>query len=130
MHEQPGKQITVDAAMRIAVADIGGTNARFALAEVADGKVVSLGEPVVLAAKDHAGLAEAWQAFGARLGEPLPRHAAFGLAGPVTGGPVRFVNSHWVVDPATLDGELGLEDFAGAQRFRRDGPCGRRAGPG
>ncbi len=95
--------------MRIAVADIGGTNARFALAEVAGGKVVSLGEPVVLAAKDLVGIAEAWQAFGARLGEVLPRHAAFGLAGPVTGGPVRFLNSHWVVDPAVLKEELGLE---------------------
>ena len=30
----------------IAVADIGGTHARFALAEVANGHVVSLGEPV------------------------------------------------------------------------------------
>lgn len=95
--------------MRIAVADVGGTNARFALAEVAQGDVRELGEPVVLAAKDHAGIAEAWQAFGAALGEPLPRHAAFGLAGPVTGGPVHFVNSHWVVDPASLHGELGLD---------------------
>ncbi len=95
--------------MRIAVADVGGTNARFAIAEVAQGEVRSLGEPVVLAAKDHAGIAEAWQAFGAGLSEALPRHAAFGLAGPVTGGPVRFVNSHWVVDPARLHGELELD---------------------
>ena len=36
--------------MRIVAGDIGGTNARFALAEVADGRVLSLGEPVVLAA--------------------------------------------------------------------------------
>lgn len=95
--------------MRIAVADIGGTNARFALAEVAGGKVISLGDSIVLAAKDHAGLAGAWQAFAAQIGEPMPRQAAFGLAGPVTGGPVRFVNSHWVVDPATLNHDLGLE---------------------
>lgn len=95
--------------MRIGVGDIGGTHARFALAEVEVGRVVRLGEPVVLAARDHAGLAEAWRAFGAALGEPLPRHAAFGLAGPVTGGPVRFVNSRWVVDPAGLEAALGLE---------------------
>jgi glucokinase len=43
------------------------------------------------------------------IAEPLPRHAAFALAGPVTGGPVRFVNSHWVVDPAALYAELGLD---------------------
>lgn len=96
--------------MRIAVGDVGGTNARFALAEVADGSVRALGEPVVLAARDHAGLAEAWRAFGETLGEPLPRHAAFGLAGPVTGGEVRFVNSPWVVDPVTLNDALGLDN--------------------
>ena len=32
---------------RIVCADIGGTNARLALAEVAEGKVAALGEPVV-----------------------------------------------------------------------------------
>lgn len=95
--------------MRIAVADIGGTNARFALAEVEDGRVVSLADPVVLATAAHAGLADAWRAFGDQLGQPLPRHAALGVAGPVTGGPVRFLNSHWVVDPATLEAELGLD---------------------
>lgn len=94
--------------MRIAAADIGGTNARFALADLADGRVVALSDPVVLPAAAHAGLAEAWRAFGARLGTPPPRHAALGVAGPVTGGPVRFVNSHWVVDPATLNADLGL----------------------
>lgn len=95
--------------MRIAVADIGGTNARFALAEVAEGQVVALAAPVVLAARAYPGLAQAWQAFGEQLGEALPRHAAFGLAGPITGGPVRFINSPWVVDPAVLQAELGLE---------------------
>ena len=34
--------------MRIAVADIGGTNARFALAEVADGKVISVDPPLTV----------------------------------------------------------------------------------
>jgi glucokinase len=97
--------------MRIGVGDIGGTHARFALAEVSGGKVLALSEPVVFRAAEHNGLANAWAAFGEANGKPLPRHAAFGLAGPVTGGPVRFVNSHWVVDPASLSGDLGLESF-------------------
>ena len=82
---------------RIVVGDIGGTNARFALAEVADGRVVSLGEPVILPTRDHVGLPSAWKAYGAQLGEPLPRLASLGIAGPVTGGPVDFKNSDWVV---------------------------------
>lgn len=102
--------------MRIVTADIGGTNARFAIAEVADGRVVSLGEPVVLRAADHAGLASAWAAFGDAIGEPLPHLAAIGVAGPVNAdkdrqAPVRFVNSPWVVDPATLADELSLVSF-------------------
>lgn len=96
---------------RIGVGDIGGTNARFALAEVADGRVLWLGNPVGLPVADHAGLASAWAAFGKQIDEPLPRNAAFGLAGPVTGGPVRFVNSPWLVDPAKLADELKLERF-------------------
>lgn len=97
--------------MRIAVADIGGTHARFALADVDGGTVVSLGEPIVLRAREHSGLASAWRAFARTTREPLPRLASFGLAGPVTGGPVRFINTDWVVDPATLAEDLELDAF-------------------
>ena len=38
----------------IVVADIGGTHARFALAEVDAGHVVSLGEPVTLKTAEYA----------------------------------------------------------------------------
>ena len=82
---------------------------RIGPADVQDGRVVSLGEPVVLPTAGHSGLASAWQAFGDMLGEPLPRHAALGIAGPVTGGPVRFVNSHWVVEPGSMAQDLSLE---------------------
>ena len=97
--------------MRIVAADIGGTNARFALAEVDGGKVVWLSESLVLKAADHSGLASAWAAFGAAIGESLPRRAGLAIAGPVTGGPVRFLNSHWVVDPATIAEDLQLDSF-------------------
>jgi len=96
---------------RIVAADIGGTNARFALAEIAAGKVMRLGEPVVLPAAAYSGLASAWAAFGDSIGEALPRFAALAVAGPVTGGPVRFINSHWVVDPVSVADELGLDRF-------------------
>jgi glucokinase len=33
------------------------------------------------------------------------------VAGPVIGGPVRFLNSHWVVDPATIAADLRLDSF-------------------
>lgn len=94
---------------RIVVGDIGGTNARFALAEVDGGRVVSLGEPVILPTAKHAGLPSAWKAYGEMMDEPLPRLASLAIAGPVTGGPVGFLNSHWVVYPDTIEQDLGLD---------------------
>jgi glucokinase len=94
---------------RIVVGDIGGTHARFAPAEVADGCVVSLGEPVILETAEYAGLPEAWRAYGETVGRPLPRLAALAIAGSLTGGPVGFLNSSWVVYPDTLDRDLGLD---------------------
>lgn len=94
---------------RVVVGDIGGTNARFALAEVAGGRVVSLGEPVILPARDYAGLPEAWKAYAARIDGPIPAAASLAIAGPVTGGPVAFLNSPWVVHPDTVESDLGLD---------------------
>ena len=51
---------------QVAVADVGGTHARFALAEVENGKVVSLGEPVTLKTAEHGSFQLAWQEFGRR----------------------------------------------------------------
>ena len=56
----------------ILAVDIGGTHARFAIAEVEDGRVVALGEECTLKTAEHASLQTAWEDFGARLGRPLP----------------------------------------------------------
>ena len=42
--------------MQLVSVDIGGTHARFAIAEVENGRVVSLGEPVTLKTAEHASL--------------------------------------------------------------------------
>jgi len=68
---------------QIVSADIGGTHARFALAEIADGAVVSLDEPVTLRTADHASFQLAWQEFGRRAGIDLPDELAIAFAGPV-----------------------------------------------
>lgn len=94
----------------IVAADIGGTHARFAIAEVAAGRVVALGDPVILRAADFAGLAPAWAAFAAVLGRPLPRHAGIAVAAP-PGAIYKFTNSDWVVRPEALKADLGLDDF-------------------
>ena len=95
--------------MKIVAADIGGTHARFAIAELEEGQRPKLGAMARYRTSDHEGLASAWRAFAREQGGALPKAASLGLAGPVDGGPIRFMNSPWVVDPTTVAEELGLE---------------------
>ncbi len=97
--------------MQIVAADIGGTHARFAIAEVEDGRVVSLGEPVTLKTADHASLQTAWQAFGARLGSPMPRAAAIAVASPITGDVIRMTNNPWIIRQSLIHERLGADTY-------------------
>jgi glucokinase len=99
----------MSAPTRIVAADIGGTHARFAIAEVADGKVVSLSEPTRMACADHASFQTAWEAYGETLDEPLPRAASIALAAPITGDLIKLSNNPWVVRPALVNRKLGLD---------------------
>ena len=93
----------------LVVADVGGTHARFAIAEVAGGQVVSLSEPATLKAAEHASFQLAWAAFADRHGSPLPRRAAIAVACPVDGEVLKLTNSPWVIRPALIDDKLGLD---------------------
>jgi glucokinase len=66
----------------IVAVDIGGTHARFALAQVEAGRVTALGEACTLKTAEHASLQTAWEEFGVQLGRPLPRAAGIAFAGP------------------------------------------------
>ena len=95
--------------MRIVAADIGGTNARFAIAELRPGERPMLGQARRYPSAQHSGLASAWRAFAADAGEPLPPALAVGAAGPVESDSVRFVNSDWAIDMESVAAELHLE---------------------
>jgi glucokinase len=97
--------------MDIVTADIGGTNARFAIAEVADGRVVSLDEPVTLRTAEHASLQKAWQAFAEQLGRPVPKAAAISVASPITGDVIRMTNNPWVIRQSLIPERLGAETY-------------------
>lgn len=98
--------------------DVGGTHARFALAETEAGRVVALGEAVTLKTADHASFQTAWEAFGRLAGRPLPRAAAIAVAGPVSGDLIRFTNNPWLIRPALIgeklrvDAHVLINDFA------------------
>lgn len=93
----------------IVAADIGGTHARFAIADIDGGRVTALGEPVTLRTADHASLETAWEHFAAMLGRPLPRAAGIAIATPVAGEVIKFTNNPWIIRPALIDERLGLD---------------------
>ena len=95
---------------RIAVADIGGTHARFALAEVAGGRVVSLDDPVTLRTSDHASFQTAWQEFCAQSPGQEPGAIGIAFAGPVGGDVLKLTNNPWVIQPALIPEKLNVGD--------------------
>lgn len=96
---------------QIVAIDIGGTHARFALAEVEAGRVVRLGDACTLRTAEHAGLETAWEAFGAEIGRPLPNAAAIALAGPIRGEMLKLTNNPWTIRPASIPAGLGAQRY-------------------
>ena len=96
---------------QIAVADVGGTHARFALADIEDGRVVALGEPVTLKTSDHGSFQLAWQEFGRQAGTDLPNELAIAFAGPVGGEVLKLTNNPWVIRPALIKERLDVDRY-------------------
>jgi glucokinase len=115
--------------MEIVAVDIGGTHARFALAEVEGERVAGLGEAVTLKAAEHASLQTAWGAFGAELGRPLPRAAAIAVAGPVAGEVLKLTNNPWIIQPARIAEALGVDHFSLVNDFGAVGHAVAQLGP-
>ncbi len=73
------------------LADIGGTNARFAL-ERAPGQIEAIR---VLRCADHTEFAIAVETYLVEIGQPTVRHAAIAIANPVQGDEIKMTNHHW-----------------------------------
>lgn len=97
--------------MQVVAVDIGGTHARFAIAELSDGRVVALGEPVTLKTAEHASLQTAWEAYRAQQGGTLPTCAALSVASPITGDVIRLTNNPWVIRPSLIPERLGADVY-------------------
>jgi glucokinase len=94
---------------QIVAVDIGGTHARFALADVEGGQVARLGEAVTIKTADHASFQTAWEAFGAQVGTALPRAVAIAIAAPVKGEVIKFTNNPWIIRPALISEKLHVD---------------------
>jgi glucokinase len=129
----------VDAEIVGLVGDVGGTNARFAIAEVRGDKI-RLRDARVLAAADYKTSKAALTAYlgGLKDDGPKPEYAVVAAAGPVVRGTVTFTNNRgWKVSDAELIKAGGLKgarvinDFT-AQALALDylkGPALKRIGP-
>lgn len=95
----------------IVTVDIGGTHARFAIAEVAGGRVVSLGPETTLHTKDHASFQTAYQEFARLRGGTLPRAVAIAIAGPARGEIIRFTNNPWIIRPALIGERMEVDRY-------------------
>ena len=115
--------------MQIVAIDIGGTHARFALAEVDAGRVTHLGEPVTMKTAEHASFQTAWEAFDAMLDQPIPRAVAIAIAGPVTGDVIKFTNNPWIIRPALINERLNVDAFTLVNDFGAVGHAVAQAEP-
>lgn len=117
------------------LADVGGTNARFAWQADAGAPLTDVR---VLPAADFPTLQAAMHAYLAGLGHGRPAMAAIAIANPITGDQVRMTNHHWAFSQAALKAEFGLahlrllNDFTALALALPDLPAGelRQVGGG
>lgn len=94
--------------MRILVADIGGTNARFALADPM-AKMPLLRDSIRdYRVADFSGCTEAARHY-LDDADAHPVRGMFAVAGPIVDGSVRFTNSDWVIDSKAVAAGIGLD---------------------
>lgn len=87
------------------VADIGGTNARFALVAEGDRTLI---EPRSLAVADYPDIVQAIHAYLQLTGLDQPWQAAISVASPVTGDQLKMTNHSWSLSVRETRAALGL----------------------
>ncbi len=91
----------------VLVADIGGTNARFALVDDASAETRMCGKT---ATADHPDISSAIREVVLPDAPRKPRTAIIAVAGPVTGDRIPLTNAPWVIEPLKMIAELGLQE--------------------
>lgn len=93
------------------VADIGGTNARFALVDLDAGDAFALREQRRYLCRDFGNLKAAWEAYLADTGVAGIQNAAVSIAGPVDSDRVLMTNLRWEFSIRELQGFFGLRSL-------------------
>jgi glucokinase len=84
------------------VGDIGGTNARFALADLAAGPG-AIAAPRTFLCQQFETAEAAIERYLAETGRPRPHAALIAVAGPVSGGEAVFTNGAWRLSASSLE---------------------------
>lgn len=105
-------------AFPVLIADIGGTNARFALVERPGDAPRDLGRTATRAFADPISAIRAVALAGL---ERTPRTAVMAIAAPIDGDRVAFTNCPWVLEPKAMIAELGFDDVVVINDFEAQG---------
>lgn len=90
------------------IADVGGTNARFAWQE---GPGTALVDTQLLQVADFPRLEDAIHHYLDRRGGGVPDALAIAIANPITGDRVQMTNAHWSFSQAAIKAEFGVSTF-------------------
>lgn len=101
-----GEAFSVSATVRL-VADIGGTNARFALFSEA----VGVHQEMTFACADYADITAAIQCYLSSVGHPKIKQAALAIANPITGDWVEMTNHQWAFSIDETCRVLGFDEM-------------------
>lgn len=97
-----------NSAHSVVLADIGGTNARFALADPTQNNPLLLDSIQSYAVKEFASLSDAANAYLQEKNVTV-KHAVFAVAGRVDGDNARITNHSWVINRPRLCREVELD---------------------
>ena len=97
---------------RLAVADVGGTHARFAMAEIEGGRVRLARRAGDAQDRRACELPDSpGRSSGAARASTLPDELAIAFAGPVGGEVLKLTNNPWVIRPALIKERLGVDRY-------------------
>ncbi len=88
------------------LADVGGTNARFAW-QAAPGAEIT--DVMILPCADYASIADAITAYLQRVDRAAPAACAIAIANPIVGDMVKMTNHHWTFSISALREHFGFQ---------------------
>lgn len=99
------------------VADIGGTNARFALVTDKQNQQFKLEHICILRAGNYPTLSDAIREYLSSIQGVKPKAMCVAIAGPVTEDSVRMTNLSWEFSCSAVAKEFGISDFIAINDF-------------